>query len=244
MSLKKLTESTHLFLQNSAVDKGHGFAHAKAVRLHVWSAASSATPPISDSLSTSLQAAALLHDVDDHKFFSTSDYKNARALLKESGFSSEAEAEIVKIISLVSASSNGSSVDLTLPKEYYWVRAADILESIGEIGIARCYEYNLAVGRPLFRSDTPKPKSLSELDRILDPARFQAYVEKKGDVGESSMIDHYFDKLLHLECPAKNSYLQDEFEKRMAAMRQFVVEFGQAESVDVSKLESLKKNYL
>ena len=82
---------------------------------------------------------ALLHDVDDHKLFSTRDNENARYFLKEQGVSEELIDRICSVINSVSYSRNRGKKPDTI--EGMIVQDADRLDAMGAIGIARTFAY-------------------------------------------------------------------------------------------------------
>ena len=91
--------------------------------------------------------AALLHDADDHKLFSTIDNANARAFLRENQVPSEMADRICEVINAVSFSQNKDRRPETIEAKV--VQDADRLDAIGAIGIARTFAYGGEHGRPL-----------------------------------------------------------------------------------------------
>ena len=91
--------------------------------------------------------AALLHDADDHKLFSTSDNANARAFMKENQVPSEMADRICEVINAVSFSQNKDRRPETIEAKV--VQDADRLDAIGAIGIARTFAYGGEHGRSL-----------------------------------------------------------------------------------------------
>ena len=91
-----------------------------------------------------MRLGALLHDADDRKYFKI-DSSNAYEIMTESLKSHPAKdtiiSEALEMIDYVSASSNGNNVPERAVKnpEFLWVRFSDRLESIGTIGVVRCY---------------------------------------------------------------------------------------------------------
>ena len=81
------------------------------------------------------------------------------------------------MISLVSCSSNGNAAppEARTSPELLWPRWADRLEASGEVGVVRCYRYNLHVGAPLSVEATPRPASPEEVWRHATEERFEAY---------------------------------------------------------------------
>lgn len=96
---------------------------------------------------TVVTLAAILHDVDDHKLFQTTDNANARAFLSEVGVDQGTADRICEAISSVSFSQNRGRRPATL--EGRIVQDADRLDAIGAIGVARTFAYGGAHGRSL-----------------------------------------------------------------------------------------------
>merc|ERR1712224_573471 len=144
------------------------------------------------------------------------------------------------IINVVSARKNKNTNSLAPGDEWrFIVRDADRIEAVGEVGIARCYAYNQKVGAPLFVDTTPKCTTVEEVWKEATAERFQAY---NGD--SNSMVDHYFDKLLHLEnCASGNKYLESKLKERLQIMIDFVLDFGRTGQIDTEHMESLKAKY-
>lgn len=98
--------------------------------------------------------ACLLHDADDKKYFPNhKKCDNARVLLEEIGLSSERIENIIDMISVVSYSKNGDSIDKEKGEEFYYPRYCDRLDAIGYKGLIRCYEYSKVIANPI---STPK----------------------------------------------------------------------------------------
>lgn len=230
-----------LFTSAGINDPAHNMEHVRAVTEHVKSAAKG--EKFNEVREATLVLAALLHEVDDDKLLPTENYANARAILTAvlpgSWRATAACAEqVVEIIDLVSAKRNKHR-GVSVGSEWKLiVRDADRIEAIGEVGIARCFAYNRKVGTPLFLDTTPRATTEEELWRIATPERFAAYHTSV------SMIDHYYDKLLHLEhCASGCAYLQEQMRARLQILIAFVLEFGKTGEVDVPRLEGLKRKH-
>jgi len=90
---------------------------------------------------------AILHDVDDHKIFNTSENKdNARSFLIANNIENSKIEVIIKDIKNISYSQGDSSL---LSKIGQIVCDADRLDAIGAIGIARCFSYSGSTNRSL-----------------------------------------------------------------------------------------------
>lgn len=234
--LKKCNLISDLLAQNSEVDAGHGVQHAKDVMVHALNALACCRDDLSDRIVLNVLLAALLHDVDDHKFFKTTNCQNARDLVAKM-FPTDRRIDIeliVKMIDLVSVSSNGNDIDPALPQWMYIPRFADRLESLGMIGVLRCYLYTIKVGRPLWTENTLRVVSLEEMWEKTK-GMLERYVRDQKVSGSATMIDHYYDKLIHLGLNTGNDYIDRESDARMKITFDFVLEFGQTGEIDLEK---------
>lgn len=83
--------------------------------------------------------AALLHDVDDHKLFNTTNNANARYLMASISLDADTIEKVCQAINEVSFSHNKGKKPSTI--EAAIVQDADRLDAIGAIGIARAFAY-------------------------------------------------------------------------------------------------------
>ena len=148
------------------------------------------------------------------------------------------------MISLVSCSSNGHSFPDDA-KRSPWIlipRWADRLEAVGEIGIVRCYEYNVHIGTPLFTPNTPRPKTIELIRAAATTERFEAY-QKRGGTSDS-MMDHYYDKLLQISKPPKemvqNEYLENAFLKKEEPLIRLCMSFSNRGVVPEDEIVKMK----
>lgn len=185
--------------------------------------------------------AALLHDADDRKFFGPSDdMGHARRIASEAlrgegpwdGVADMSET-VVKLISLVSASKNKNDAGSNVERWMLFPRLADRLEAIGWIGVVRCYQYNSHCKAPLYLPSTPRVTNEAELAAVAPPERFARYN------GESaSMIDHYYDKLVHVaRLESDNPFFHREALARRKVMLDFLFDFGRTGTVDTSRFD-------
>jgi uncharacterized protein len=121
----------------------------------------------------------------------------------------EIKALALEAIGYVSASGNGNEIPPRAEANPFLLlpRWCDRLEAIGEPGVVRCWEYTLEVGRPLYNEDSPSPATSAEVFTLATAERFAEYQERKES---ATMIDHYFDKIIHLLDPLvshSNEYL-------------------------------------
>ena len=209
------------------VCSSHGFDHAKAVLDHVDKAL--ATELIDDNLKICIRLAALLHDADDHKLFKTVDYQNARQLMRH--YPTDISNSAINMIDLVSCSKNHDTI---VDNEYYlYPRYADRLEAIGKIGIWRCYKYCSTIKSPLF---TPSTKRYTTIEALKETK--SRYLEYNGH--SESMIDHFYDKLLHLaDFTTTNQYFNQIKADRMQPIYDVVFEFGKTGVIDKETINKL-----
>lgn len=217
------TEMLKKILEENKVCGSHGINHATRVMTHVRRAIRCTKLKIPNDEQTAILLAALLHDADDRKFFpKNKNYENARKIL--SMLFPSLENRVIALIGLVSTSTNGSSVPEEAKERPWilWPRLADRLEACGWVGVVRCWDYSVGSSRPLFKHQTPRARDESELWKIATPQRYAGY---KGD--SPSMIDHYYDKLLHIcNFESGNAYLDGEAEQRRGPMVEICLAYG------------------
>lgn len=114
---------------------GHDVEHSMRVYYNALQIAD--TEPTCNRLIVSL--AALLHDVDDHKLFNTTNNENARYFLNMHSIDNEMIDSICNVINSVSYSKNKGTTPMTLEGKI--VQDADRLDAIGAIGIARTFAF-------------------------------------------------------------------------------------------------------
>ncbi|MBQ1835215.1 MAG: HD domain-containing protein [Oscillospiraceae bacterium] len=122
---------------------GHDFNHS--IRVYENARNIAAGYPACDRLVVSL--AALLHDVDDHKLFSTENNQNARAFLQSQSVRQDEIERICTVINAVSFSKNRGKRPESLEGQI--VQDADRLDAIGAIGIARTFAFGGKNGRSI-----------------------------------------------------------------------------------------------
>ena len=121
---------------------GHGFDHTMRVYRNAMEIARE-----EDCDRRIVALAALLHDADDPKLFSTADNANARAFLNSHGADEEMTERILAAVNAVSFSKNRDRKPDTVEGQI--VQDADRLDAIGAIGIARTFAYGGGHGRGL-----------------------------------------------------------------------------------------------
>lgn len=221
-------------LASSNVDAGHGIDHSLIVLEHADRALE--CEDLADETKTAIRLAALLHDADDAKFFSTSDNENLIKILDQLYPQHSIEKElIVQMVGLVSCRKN-----LNKPANVEWMlipRHADRLEALGEIGIVRCWQYTLHKQRPLYLPTTPRATTVKELNDIATRERFENYTGVS-----ASMMDHFYDKVLHLKnMPTTNPYFLQEGERRHQQIVDYCLQFGKNGVIDEDWLREKSK---
>lgn len=154
-----------------------------------------------------VEAAALLHDIEDWKFSGDeqASSREAAKILTNLGVKEENIKKITQIIDQVTF--KGAGVDTTPSTiEGQIVQDADRLDALGAIGIARAFAYGGHKNRPIY---DPKVK----------PAKhdsFEAYKKHKG-----TTINHFYEKLLRLK-----DLINTKSAKKIASQRhQFILDF-------------------
>ena len=184
--------------------------------------------------------AALLHDVDDSKYFprQNSDFENARSILIASNVNASSIRQVLEMIDLVSCSKNGNHVPDWIGESgaYHLLipRWADRLEAVGAIGVVRCYQYNVEHSLSLSSEYSPRAACEAEVWKQATPERFEAYLASGGQ--SKDMISHYYDKLLHIARPprdiVRNSYLEEMAKESSKELVEMCVRFGRSGRVD------------
>ncbi|SDZ41645.1 uncharacterized protein SAMN05421736_11250 [Evansella caseinilytica] len=143
--------------------------------------------------------AALLHDIADEKLNVSEEAGIARVKnwLDSQAVDQAAAEVIIEIISTISFK-GGHGPKLTR-REAMVVQDADRLDAVGAIGIARCFVYSGAKGRPMYHPDEPHRESMTK----------EEYRSNNG-----SAINHFYEKLLKLK-----ELMNTETGKKMAASR-------------------------
>ncbi len=214
------------------IDESHGLHHGLIVLCNV----SKALEEVNNSLGMNkrekilVKLAALLHDIDDHKYFPDNHkFENAREILntpeiKEIDNLTENDiSSILLMIYLVSSSTHGDTMPVGLPEWYFYPRYADRLEALGIIGIERTLEYTIKKGQPIFKTSTKRGLSKENLyENIATEERYKTYSQSV------SMMDHFYDKLLRLgNYPISNKYFEKECELRISPLVDFCLKFSE-----------------
>lgn len=178
---------------------GHDFYHS--LRVHDLARRICAEEGGDEDL---IRLAALLHDADDRKLFSTEGFANARRFMDSEGILSGIQDSVCSMISQISFKGDGTRVPDTL--EGRIVQDADRLDAIGAIGIARAFAYGGSRGRAMHIPGEAFREGMTEAE----------YYANRG-----TSINHFHEKLLKLK-----DLMNTPAGKRMAEARHdYVVGF-------------------
>lgn len=204
----------------------HGYEHALTVLNHTTKALEVHNSYISEQDWILIELAGLCHDADDYKYWPL-DSKNTENVLEycsDGNITTEEMHTVLQMINWVGCSKNGN----TIPKEaisrpeLLYPRYADRLEAIGEIGVERCYIYTKKKGINYFVESTPKAQTEEEVWKYATRERFLNYAGTS-----ASMIDHYYDKLLHIsKFDVDNTYLKECANNKLQILIDICVHYG------------------
>ena len=155
-------------------------------------------------------AAALLHDVADDKVSKDVDASlhSIRTLLKDNGVKNEIIDTVIDIITTISFK-GGTGKKLTYI-EAQIVQDADRLDALGAIGIARTFQYGGAKGQAMYDPDIP----------VRDAMDFETY-----RYGESTSINHFYEKILKIKDKMNTNTAKRIAEEREAFVKLFLDTF-------------------
>eukprot|EP00249_Psilotum_nudum_P011836 c23412_g1_i1 orf=717-1439(-) len=195
-------------------DSSHDAFHAFRVRDVALSlAAEEGLPP--DRLEI-VELAALLHDIDDHKYAKSGKRKEdetAHGFLTSQGVAKE---KIEDVMSIIKNMGFKEELDGTLDHqgrlEFGIVQDADRLDAIGAIGIARCFTFGGSRNQVLY-----DPQILPRINMTKE--------EYMKHDGKQTTLNHFHEKLLKLKdlmktkAGHKRAVIRDKF------MEDFLAEF-------------------
>lgn len=190
----------------------HDFVHMITVRENAKRALNFHCFP--QNIRDAIELSALLHDVDDKKFFNTENYQNAREILD----GHPDEELIIEMIDLVSMSKNKNS--LVEPSWKLIPRYCDRIEALGNVGIERMLKYNETIGRPIHVETTERAYNLSDLRDIIEKRDLNSY-----DGKSPSMIDHIYSSILHIEITEHNPFLLKVFSTRYQETANYLIKY-------------------
>lgn len=187
---------------------GHDWKHAKRVEKNARLLSSS---DFTDGEMKTILASCWLHDTIDDKLAANKrqSIETIEQLLVDNGATTEQVAEVLYIIQNLSYSKNlEKKRELSLMGQI--VQDADRLDAIGAIGIARTFYYGGHKKNPLY--DDNSPRDIDTLDE-------KAYRE------DSSVLNHFYEKLLLLEETMNTEAGKAEAAIRTDFMKRFLERF-------------------
>lgn len=160
-----------------------------------------------------IQLAALLHDVGDRKIMGTAedDHSLTRKFLKKQKVTEDVFGAVMNIVENMSFSQSLSQKNLKKSIEFKVVQDADRLDSIGAIGIARCFSYGAKRGRPLYNPE----KIANQISTT------KKYVKMMSP----SSLHHFDEKLFFLKDLMNTRTAKKIATKRHAYMKEYVIQF-------------------
>jgi uncharacterized protein len=181
-------------------DSGHGWSHIERVvrlALHIHDFEKSGD-------AFTIELAALLHDIGDHKFALHDGPSEIHRILVREGVGQEIIDEVVSINENISFSKGRD--DMPKSPELMIVQDADRLDAMGAIGIARAFNYGGFKGNEIY-----DPR-----EQIVNPPSLGATRSHS-----ASTVHHFYDKLLILR-----GLMNTDTGRRMAAERHdFMIQY-------------------
>jgi len=159
-----------------------------------------------------IQLGALLHDIADAKFHNGDESigpKIAREFLEKQQVDEESIEHIIKIIENISFKNSFEAQKFT-SKELEIIQDADRLDAIGAIGIARAFVYGGHKNNPIYNPDLKVNLNMSK---------------KEYKNGDTSTINHFYEKLLKLKDMYEHHHRLANGSKRHRFMEQFLKQF-------------------
>jgi uncharacterized protein len=234
---EKALKEVEEWCEKYKIPDDHGAAHAIIVVENAKKALGDFQ--LTDKQQLAVILAALFHDIEDRKFVSSNNLSGTREILQRLELEQEIADLVIQMIFLVSCSKNGIEIDESIPKWYYIPRDADRIEALGHIGIQRAYETTVEfikrgkVQSCFFSPNTVRCRDEKEVEQVATKERLKEYM-KTGY--SASLIDHFYDKLLHIRHLSSGSEtLQKIAEERHRVMVDFVIDFGKNGSIDWNK---------
>ncbi len=204
----KIIDKVIIFVKKSLqkAETGHDYWHAR----RVWNNAKLISETYSNVNNLVLETAALLHDLNDHKFDDINKHDNDYIIkfLKSLNFSASDIEFIFQLIENVSFSSENKEDFHSLELDI--LQDADRLDAIGAIGIARAFSYGGFRQREFYNPEIEPKLNMSK----------QEYIKTK-----STTINHFYEKLLLLKDEMKTQKGKDLAQKRHQFMEDFLNQF-------------------
>lgn len=188
---------------------GHDWWHI----LRVWNSAKEIVKEISKQEQIDgfvVELGALLHDIADHKFHDDEllGGKVSREWLTSLGVSTEIVEAVVHIVDNVSFK-GGVGGNKMQSLEGKVVQDADRLDSMGAIGIARCFTYGGYKGNEIYNPDVNPREEMTKEEYKKSPPS----------------INHFYEKLLKLKNLMNTAAGKKLAQHRHQVMEEFLANF-------------------
>lgn len=206
--MRDMIEAAEKFVKNELGkdSSGHDWHHIDRVRKNarlIWSKEQKGNWFI-------IEMAALLHDIPDEKLNETEEAGLAKLDSFLSGLELESNiANLIKDCIETVSFKGGREIELN-SIEAEIVQDADRLDALGAIGIARTFAYGGKKGHPIF-----DPGISVRAEMTLEEYR----------TGNSSSINHFYEKLLKLKDKMNTEQAKKLAEERHAFMESFLAQF-------------------
>ena len=200
-------------LQNDRT--GHDWLHALRVEKN---ALDICPKNLSKSEQSIIQASIWLHDIIDPKISPSqkTSITEIKTLLNQANANEKEKEEILHIIQNISYSKNiEKKQSLSLLGQI--VQDADRLDALGAIGIARTFYYGGSQNHSLYNGQ---------------PARKIDELTEENYRKENSVINHFYEKLLHLESEMNTEIGKEMARERTHFMKTFLTHFDQETAID------------
>lgn len=155
---------------------------------------------------------AYLHDSLDDKIFSNIDQKKVQIAdwLGQLGMDDESIKHVLYVITHLSFKANLAHKH-HLPLAGQIVQDADRLDALGAVGIARACYYGGAKGQSLYDEEAPRSQEHLQAENYRQ--------------NTSSVINHFYEKLLHLESLMNTPSGRQIARQRTGFMEEFLAQF-------------------
>lgn len=156
--------------------------------------------------------AALLHDIDDHKFNGGNFEKGAKeskVILQDYALTEDQKKNIIRIVETISYKGSGEKDEME-SLEGRIVQDADRIDAIGAIGIARTFAFGGSIGQPLY-------------DPEISPTHNQSKEEYINN--RTHTINHFYEKLLLIGDRMKTNTGRGIASSRVQFMNNFLDQF-------------------
>ncbi|KAG0562343.1 hypothetical protein KC19_9G138900 [Ceratodon purpureus] len=196
-----------------AWDSSHDPFHALRVRDLALSLASEEGLRLSSF--PVVELAALLHDIDDHKYAARGEKVGnvVESFLKEHNVESNTAEAVLKIVTTMGFKEElGASGNVPISPEFAVVQDADRLDAIGAIGIARAFTFGGSRNRKMHDPAEAPRTSLTKSEYA------------KG-VAQPTTINHFAEKLLKLKDLMKSQAGKKRAQQRHEFMLSFLQQF-------------------